>query len=128
MQETLTFLRTQRFAALHVFPYSPRPGTKAAAMSGQLSRAEKETRAARVKALAAEMHRAYLEAQLGKSLPVLFETEEDGFWQGHAENYCLVRVRARAARGVIQNVKILRCDGEALFGTLEQQDSGGQTG
>ncbi|MCD8358790.1 MAG: tRNA (N(6)-L-threonylcarbamoyladenosine(37)-C(2))-methylthiotransferase MtaB [Oscillospiraceae bacterium] len=128
MQETLTFLRTQCFAALHVFPYSPRPGTKAAAMPGQLSRAEKETRAARVKALAAEMHRAYLEAQLGKTLPVLFETEEDGFWQGHAENYCLVRVRARAARGVIQNVKILRCDDEALFGTLEQQDSGGQTG
>ena len=119
-KDTLSFIRVCAFASVHVFPYSPRPGTKAAEMDGQLPRAEKERRAKAARRVAAETRRAYLESQLGKTLPVLFETEEDGLVQGHADNYCLVRApKAREkVRGTIKNVKILTVDGQILMGNI----------
>ena len=54
---TLAFLEECRFAAMHVFPYSIRPGTKAADMP-QVPGPVKEERAARAGALAARLHRA----------------------------------------------------------------------
>ena len=54
LRETLEFIRRCAFAALHVFPYSRRPGTKADAMPGQLTRAVKEERARLAHAAALE--------------------------------------------------------------------------
>ena len=62
---TLAFLEECRFAAMHVFPYSIRPGTKAADMP-QVPGPVKEERAARAGALAARLHRAYLEECVGR--------------------------------------------------------------
>ena len=69
---TLAFIGKCGFAAMHIFPYSIRPGTKAAAME-QLSAAVKERRAARAAEVASQMHRAYLEGCVGQVYPVLFE-------------------------------------------------------
>ena len=74
---TLAFIEKCGFAAMHIFPYSIRPGTKAAAME-QLSAAVKERRAARAAEVASQMHRAYLEGCVGQVYPVLFEQEKDG--------------------------------------------------
>ena len=119
-EDTLSFLRECAFASMHIFPYSPRPGTKAAAMEGQLPKAEKERRAAAARRVAAETREAYLEAQLGETLPVLFETETDGRIQGHADNYCLVRAPGARdkVRGTIKNVKISAVDGQILMGNI----------
>ena len=116
-ETTLAFLREMGFAAMHVFPYSPRPGTKAAALPGQLTRAEKERRAAAAQAVAEQMRRAYLELQVSLTLPVLFETEQDGLWQGHSDNYCLVRAQG-AGHGIMRNVKILSIQGQNLMGII----------
>ena len=75
---TLAFIEKCGFAAMHIFPYSIRPGTKAAAME-QLSAAVKERRAARAAEVASQMHRAYLEGCVGQVYPVLFEQEKDGY-------------------------------------------------
>ena len=88
---TLAFLEECRFAAMHVFPYSIRPGTKAADMP-QVPGPVKEERAARAGALAARLHRAYLEECVGRTYPVLFEQPVAGRYGGHAPNYMEVAV------------------------------------
>ena len=116
-RETLEFIKKCGFAAMHVFPYSPRPGTKAAAMPGQLTHAEKERRAHEASALAGEMQREYLASCIGQTLPVLFETEAaPGVWQGHSDNYCLVRTKGENLHGIVRMVKIDGVNGEILMG------------
>ncbi len=117
-QKTLDFIRRCGFAAMHVFPYSVRPGTKAAAME-QLTAAVKEERAARASAAAQEMHRAYLEDCVGKVFPVLFEqTDEKGRYCGHAPNYMDVAVEGIDLHNQVRNVKITGIDGDVLVGRL----------
>ena len=55
--QTLDFIRACAFAAMHVFPYSKRPGTPAANMPGQVPNAVKEERAHRAAGVAARMER-----------------------------------------------------------------------
>ena len=114
---TLDFLREVRFAAMHVFPYSVRPGTKAAAMP-QHTRAVKEARARQAQRVADELEEEYLRAQVGRTLSVLFETGEGGVWQGHSENYCLVRAEGEALHGIMKNVKIQAVRGKNLVGMM----------
>ena len=60
---------------------------------------------------------AFLE-QVGQTLPVLFETEHDGSWVGHSDNYCLVRAAGDDLRGLVKNVKISAVSGQMLVGDL----------
>ena len=104
--ETLAFIEKCAFADLHVFPYSRRPGTKADAMPGQCSAAVKSRRAAEASAVAAATRARYLDAQIGRSLTVLFESGEGDGSLGHSENYLLVRVPAPGLHGQVKTVKI----------------------
>ena len=61
------------FAKIHVFPYSRREGTKAAAMPGQLSNAQKEQRARELIALGEAVGRRYREGFVGREVEVLLE-------------------------------------------------------
>ena len=117
---TLEFLEQCAFSAMHVFPYSRRPGTPAASMPGQLTREEKEARVRRAIALAGEMEKKWLKSQVGDTLPVLFEEERDGLWQGHAPNYALVRARGENLHNRLVDVKITGAAGDALLGPLAQ--------
>ena len=114
---TLAFIEKCGFAAMHIFPYSIRPGTKAAAME-QLSAAVKERRAARAAEVASQMHRAYLEGCVGQVYLVLFEQEKDGYYTGHAPNYCETAVRGEDLHNKVLNVKITGTDGDMLVGEL----------
>ena len=90
--QSLDFIQRCAFAAMHIFPYSKRPGTPAAAMPDQVPKAVKEERARRAAEIAAGMERQYLEQW--KRAEVLFEEERDGLWRGHTTRYCEVRVRS----------------------------------
>ena len=114
---TLSFIEKCGFAAMHIFPYSIRPGTKAAAME-QLSAAVKERRAARAAEVASQMRQAYLQGCVGRVYPVLFEQEKDGYYTGHAPNYCEVGVRANDLHNKVLDVKITGINGEMLIGEL----------
>ena len=116
--ETLRTIRACAFSQMHVFPYSIREGTKAASMSDQLTAAEKERRAREVRAVAEEMRSGYLCSCVGQTLSVLFETEEDGYSFGHADNYCEVRVSGDGLRGIVQNVQITAVSGQTLVGNV----------
>ena len=76
---------------MHIFPYSIRPGTKAAAMA-QVDMSVREERAARAAAVAERMHQGYLARCVGKTFPVLFEQDRGEGSVGHAPNYmpCLL--------------------------------------
>ena len=113
---TLAFVEKCAFSAMHVFPYSRRPGTKADAMPGQLSREEKAERCRTVQALADRMRREYLAAQTGRILHVLFETEKDGLCRGHSENYLETVVPGSGLRGTVRDVKITGAAEDGLVG------------
>ena len=117
---TLAFLDKCAFTAMHVFPYSRRPGTPADAMPGQVPREEKEARARRAIALAEDMERRWLAGQAGRTLSVLFEEEKDGLWQGHAPNYALVRVQGESLHNRLLDVTITGAEGGSLLGALNQ--------
>ena len=113
--QTLAFIEKCGFAAMHIFPYSIRPGTKAAAMP-QLTAAVKEERAARAAQVAHRMHQAYLEGCIGRTYPVLFEQEKDGLYTGHAPNYMAVAVEGIDLHNQVREVTITACNGETLLG------------
>lgn len=115
---TLDFIRKCGFAAIHVFPYSRRPGTKADEMPQQLSHAVKSARAHEAQQVANQMKREYLSEQIGATLSVLFETERGGAWIGHSGNYCLVSAVGENLHGVVRNVEITDVSGEMLVGNL----------
>ena len=64
--QSLEFIRRCAFAAMHIFPYSRRPGTPAAAMPGQVPKAVKEERAGRAAEITAGMEQDYLSRKPGQ--------------------------------------------------------------
>ena len=116
--QTLAFIEKCGFAAMHIFPYSVRPGTKAAAMPNQCTAAVKERRAARAAETAERRKQAYLRDCVGQTYPVLFEQEKGGLYVGHAPNYCQVGVRGEDLHNAVRNVKIEAVDGDMLIGEL----------
>lgn len=115
--ETLSFIRRCGFAQMHIFPYSVRPGTKAAAMR-QLMGAVKEKRAARAAEVAEEMHEAYLQSCVGKVFPVLFEQEKEGRFAGHAPNYMEVLAKGEELHNAVRNVEITAVENGGLVGEI----------
>lgn len=118
--QTLDFIRRCGFAQMHIFPYSIRPGTPAADME-QVPKAVKEDRARRAAAVAADMHRAYLEGCVGKTYPVLFEQPRDGRFFGHAPNYMEVLAEGRDLHNTVKNVRVTGLEGEALLGEIVEE-------
>ena len=121
--QTLDFIRRCGFAQMHIFPYSVRPGTPAAKMR-QNPKAVKEERAHRAAAVAAEMHRAYLEGCVGRVYPVLFEQPKNGRFSGHAPNYMEVLADGENLHNIVKNVQIIGIDGDALLGELLEEGDG----
>ena len=115
-EQTLRFIERCDFAALHVFPYSRRPGTPADKLPGQLTAAEKARRAHEAHAVAGRSRAAYLRSCVGMELSVLFETEENGVSTGHASNYMEVSVPGTNLRGLVKKAQITGVSGEMLVG------------
>jgi len=90
------FVAQMAFARLHVFPYSARPGTLAAAMPGQVPHAVKKARARQMIALGQQMADQFRRAFVGQTLEVLWErgrnTARGCTWSGLTDNY--IRVTA----------------------------------
>jgi len=116
--QTLSFIQKCGFSAMHIFPYSRRPGTRAYTLEGQVPKAVKTQRAARAKAIADEMENDYLLRCVGRTLEVLFETEDGGVCTGHGENYRLVSVQGKHLCGLVGNVEIKGVSGKMLVGDL----------
>jgi threonylcarbamoyladenosine tRNA methylthiotransferase MtaB len=95
--ESLAFVAAAGFAKVHVFPYSARAGTAAAAMAGQVPVEEKKARVAALLAVAARAGRDFRRAHLGRRETVLWERPQGGLGQGLTDNYIRVVSPAGAA-------------------------------
>lgn len=95
---------------LHVFPFSPRPGTPAARMP-QLDRAVIKERAQRLREKGEAALRRYLESQIGRQRQVL--TERGGI--GRTEQFTAVRLVSPLAPGLILDLKVVGHDGRQLI-------------
>jgi threonylcarbamoyladenosine tRNA methylthiotransferase MtaB len=97
--ETLEFTRSMRFAGGHVFIFSPRPGTPASLMKGQVRSEVAKPRSAALRAVLAESAETFHRKFIGKTMKVLWEARSsltDEGWQieGLTDNY--MRVMATA--------------------------------
>ena len=118
-QKTLDFIRRCEFAQIHVFPYSVRPGTRAAAME-QLPKSVKEERAARAGEVAAQLHEQYLQSCVGQGYPVLFEQPgREGEFTGHAPNYMEVTAPGEDLHNCLRPVRITGVKGTILKGEIQ---------
>ncbi len=90
--ETYNFLKDRiKPAYLHVFPYSKRPGTRAAAMPDQVQDSLKTERVARLEALCEDLHAAFVAANKGLPERVLWESSvKGGLMFGYTGNYIRV--------------------------------------
>ncbi|MBD5484007.1 MAG: tRNA (N(6)-L-threonylcarbamoyladenosine(37)-C(2))-methylthiotransferase MtaB [Lachnospiraceae bacterium] len=90
-RETEAFVRRVNFYEMHIFKYSRRQGTRAAAMDGQLTEAEKSRRSMILSEAEREMSHDYRTGWLGREAEVLFEEKKeiDGkiYWIGHTPQY-----------------------------------------
>ncbi len=116
---SLQFIEAQQFTFMHIFPYSLRPNTPAAARTDQVPAPVKQERAKRAAALSDRLLSAHTETLVGRELPVLFETEIDGVSRGHADNYREVQVAATNLHNTVQPVRITHATNHILIGDLQ---------
>lgn len=118
-QQGLAFVESMTFARIHVFPYSQRAGTPAATYSNQVSEAVKKARARQMQLLADRQADAFLRRFIGKQLPVLFETKQDGVADGLTGNYIRVYTDADAVcAGEIYPVCMEKAHRDGLWGKV----------
>ena len=115
--QSLSFIRKCRFADMHIFPYSRRPGTPADKMPGQLPNAVKEDRSHRAIAVAEEMNKAYRQAMIGTRQEILFEEEQDGLYVGHAPNYMKIYMKGKDLHNEIRYVIVEKIHEDGLLAT-----------
>ncbi len=95
-EESFHFCHSIGFANIHIFPYSPRPGTQAARMPHQVEDRVKKERTQRMLALAQQSAQCFREKSLGRIMPVLWEREiEQGIWSGLTDNYLRIFAKSQ---------------------------------
>ena len=116
--QSLDFIQKCGFSAMHIFPYSRRPGTPAAEMPGQLPNAVKEERSRRAMLVEASMRENYLHGLIGTTQSVLFEDMEGDCFTGHAPNYVQVYAEGQNLHNEIRNVIITEVFRGGVRGTI----------
>lgn len=121
-EETLETLRELKFSGIHVFPYSQRTGTPAAAYPDQVPGPVKKERVHRVEELEKEISREYRSAFVGKTVRVLAEEEKEGLFEGLSDEYIRVSIRgAHIQRGHVYQVRIDGMTEDGLIGKAEEE-------
>lgn len=120
--DTMRFAEEAEFLQMHVFAYSKREGTPAAAMAGQIEKSVKKERSARLIALGEALTAKRLMRALENPVrPVLFETFADGIAVGHTREFFEVAVPSpKSLDGEIHKIRAIRAEGGRLLGLLEE--------
>lgn len=112
-RESYEFVRNIHFYETHIFKYSRRQGTKAAAMAGQLTEAEKAKRSEKMLELHELRAQEYEENMIGRELEILIEEETEiggkVFYLSHSREYVKVAVEKQEGIGIndLLTVKIV---------------------
>ncbi|MCX8126149.1 MAG: tRNA (N(6)-L-threonylcarbamoyladenosine(37)-C(2))-methylthiotransferase MtaB, partial [Dehalococcoidia bacterium] len=120
--DSCRFIEACGLAAVHVFPYSPRPGTAASGMCPQVPPKDKRQRVAKALSLARTVARKFRESAVGSVHDVLWEAETapgSGIYSGFTSNY--LRVFIRSGKNIANQVlraRITRYHGDKLWTEL----------
>lgn len=121
--ETFKFLEKIKLTKTHIFKYSPRKGTKAAVMQGQLDGNIKEARSKALISLNNINEKAFIQKYIGKEMDVLLEQKvkgKDGVLEGYTRNYIKVEVENSTVEmvGKIINCKIEKAETDHAAGKI----------
>lgn len=119
--ETVSFVKEAGFIDAHVFSYSKRRGTPAAAYDGQIDESEKRSRSARLIAVKNEVRDTVLDGivALRTPLSIVLETFGGGYYSAHSDSFAEVRVQAPAGlQGEMVDVIPLSHKGGVILGKL----------
>ncbi len=117
--KSINFIEKIRFAKIHVFPYSVRPGTSAEKFKNQISPQVKNSRTKIMLTLAEKLNSEFLASQVNKTEKVLFERPIGEFIEGYSRNYTPVLVKSdENLLGKIYNVKITSVKNNHCFGIV----------
>lgn len=103
--QTYKFLKEIGFYKMHIFKYSPRKGTVAEKLPNQVDGNIKEERSKKLIELSNNMQNEKNSQYIGKTVKVLFEEYENGYYKGHTTNYMVVKVKEKEQDGFIDNIK-----------------------
>ena len=117
--QTLAFLERCAFASVHVFPYSVREGTKAAAMPSQLDQQTKTVRAERAKQVAETLSAAYRKQFVGRTLYALPEHPTGGLWAAHGRYGFPVYIEDKAEKNHPVTVKVIGLHKDGVLVKIE---------
>lgn len=121
---SLAFVREMDFAGGHIFTYSPRPGTGAAKMRGQIKPEVRKKRNHILRDTLEESAKAYRQKFIGKTMSVLWEsTSELGEWgwqmEGLARNYLRISATSSSPRwNMVDEVKLTALTMGGLSGEI----------
>ena len=120
-KESYDFAKEVKLSQIHVFPYSPKEGTVAAKIRPQVEPEVKNERSQKMLELAEKLNREFREKYLNKDVDVLFEREENGFYEGHTRNYIKVLCKAeKDLTNQIVKVKLTKVnDDDTMTGVIE---------
>jgi len=116
-EQSYEFCQRMEFARIHVFPYSPRHGTQAVLLPGQVEDRVKKQRTQRMLALARESNLNFRAKFLGKTAMVLWEKQTKGVWSGLTDNYIKVYTKSNEdLTNQLQPVKLMEVRGDGVWG------------
>lgn len=116
-ETTYEFIKSQRLAGLHVFSYSPRPGTPAAKLP-QLTHVEIKRRADKLRELDKELRAAFAACLVGTEQVVFVEEKKGSALHGITSNFQTVLLPQNCqARGLVR-VKIVRAQNQLCYGEI----------
>ncbi|MBP3816596.1 MAG: tRNA (N(6)-L-threonylcarbamoyladenosine(37)-C(2))-methylthiotransferase MtaB [Firmicutes bacterium] len=115
--DSVNLVKSAEFSKVHVFRYSPRKGTKAAEMPGQIPEQEKTRRAKVLSQAAEEASAAFLNKQIGQTVKVLIEEQQkSGLLVGYSDNYTRVFIKDG---GAPTNLQPTNSDKNSNLGKIE---------
>lgn len=119
--ESLAFVQAMRFLKVHVFPYSPRPGTPAAEFPDQIPEPEKARRVHAMQSAADAVRAELIRGMAGEQAEVLLETPLSGtLFTGYTRRYVPVAVHAPGCQpGQIVRAALGEWDGERCRARFE---------
>jgi threonylcarbamoyladenosine tRNA methylthiotransferase MtaB len=123
-EQTYQLAASLQFAKMHVFRFSPRQGTAAARMRGQIRDEVKKARSERLLALNEVDNRRFREQFLGQTVQVLIESYKHGYWEGLTDNYLRVELdglpdtQSRNWQHTLVNVRLVDLVEDGIRGIL----------
>ena len=114
--DSLKFVQEIGFGHMHIFGFSAREGTRAATLPGRIDANTIRQRSRDMHRVAARMKEEHMNAHLGSTRPVLWESGRDGddgqrTYQGYTDNYLRVQAVGEALENTLTSATLSRIDG-----------------